>query len=79
MFWRFLMPTSPLNHQEITMKSEGLDSRPDIHKRPQSRLLILRASRELYEEISKELYRRESCASTSGQAIPTSPRDKPVP
>lgn len=60
--WRFLMPSSmpPSPHQTYIGELEDFD-RSDIYKRPESRLSILCASRELYEEVSNQLYGRELC------------------
>lgn len=57
--WLFLMPpsVSPPRRQS----GSGEVDRSDIYERPKSRLSILCASRELYEEVSNELYSRELC------------------
>lgn len=59
--WRFLMPLSvPPPTPKRQSGFREVDS-SDIDDRPKSQLSILRASRELYEEVPNELYRRELC------------------
>ncbi|MCJ1343635.1 hypothetical protein MMC31_001831 [Peltigera leucophlebia] len=59
--WRFLMPhlREPCYPQSQEESEKPMVS--GISKSPQNWLSILCASRELYEEVSEELYRRELC------------------
>lgn len=59
--WRFLMPQSQNPHRSQSKEESEKLIVSGICDPPQNRLAILCASRELYEEVSEELYRRELC------------------